>query len=60
MRKAWRDPVHVAEVLKQERELEPVLFGPKSDEELRAAARSLGIEDHLPDPQLALPIGPAA
>jgi hypothetical protein len=54
MRKAWRDPVHVAEVLKRERELAPLLLGPKSEDEVRAAARALGVEDHLPDPQLTL------
>lgn len=48
------DPVHVAEVLKRERALERELFGPHTDEELRACARALGREDLLPDPQLPL------
>jgi hypothetical protein len=45
------DPVHVHEVLKRERALEPELFGPHTEEELRACARALGREDLLSDPQ---------
>lgn len=51
------DPAHVQEVLKRERALAPELFNP-SEAEQRAAARALGHEDHLPDPQqnLELPV----
>jgi hypothetical protein len=47
----YRDPVHRAEVLARERALEAELFGPHSREEIAEAARLLGREDVLPDPQ---------
>lgn len=46
-----RDPVHRAEVLKRERALLPYLFGEHTEDEIREAARALGREDVLPEPQ---------
>jgi hypothetical protein len=49
--KAYRDPVHRHVVLERERALADELFRPHSDAELLEAARALGREDLLPDPQ---------
>jgi hypothetical protein len=49
--KSYRDPVHRQRVLEQERALAAELFRPHSEDEVIEAARYLGVEDHLPDPQ---------
>jgi hypothetical protein len=49
------DPVHVHRVLEQERALAEDLFC-ATEEEQRAAARALGFEHHLPEPQQLLPL----
>lgn len=55
MRIGRHDPVHRAEVLKRERELARWLFS-ADEHEQREAARSLGLEHHLPDAQQGLPL----
>jgi hypothetical protein len=55
VKRACKDPVHRAEVLKRERALAPTLFA-VSEDERREIARKLGLEHHLPDPQQTLPL----
>jgi hypothetical protein len=54
--KAVRDPAHRHAVLQKERALQALLFGKHSEEEIAAAARALGVEHMLPEPQRALPL----
>lgn len=48
---ARMSPVRVAETLRRMDECMAELDRPHSDDELRAAARKIGAEDYLPDPQ---------